>query len=378
MPNANSPNTLSRLKTSSKERLASLVWRLDATGEWHSLANRNSAKAQPSSEKKTYLVALLARNSYQESWASYTIRSARALAKVLDLKRKSNEFYYMGPWQNGKRLVLTIQLDPRLAPELQKAKLVFPETLILGETSSQGFYQIESSGLEYFLHKKSDGSWQTILSSKLINSSEKAKLALGCSAEVKEHKWDETQLRERLAEAIFKLAPSYWAQGWQSQQRLSNQSFPWKKLIVGVAGIGAVYLLCMSLYLYGYSMMSERRLAQITPQVSDVLTQQDKLQRTRQQLTQLAANLMDGELLNQYWVVVATAHQLKASVDYSNYNGETLSIGGQADDALEVLRKLHELPEVASAEFGTPLRNSRGRQQFRIEITLSKAKGAQS
>lgn len=369
MPNASQPNTVNGLKARIMQRLAGLAWRLNAAGQWQPLTTGSPPSIAPY-QRKRYLVAVLARDAYQESWQSYTIRSARALKKVLELKRQAREFFYIGPWQNNKREVLTIRIAETLQNEVEKAQLVFPETLVLGNACEHGFYHVQPQGQAYFLHKKGDGSWQSLLSSKLINAPDKAKLALGCAADLTEHSLNEPQLREALAEAVVQLPPSYWTQGWQSAQRQSESRFPWQKLAIGLGSIGAVHLLLSSFYLYSYSIWSAQRLEDITPKVSDVLTQQERLQRAQQQLTELSANLMSAELLNQYWTVVATASQLDASIDYSNYNGEKLTVGGQAKDALELLRKLHELPMVASAEFATPLRNGRGGQQFRIDITL--------
>ncbi|RUO46654.1 hypothetical protein CWE21_10895 [Pseudidiomarina aquimaris] len=376
MPNTKQPSTVSRLLARSKQRLTGLAWRLNAQGEWHPLQTGSPKAPLAKGEKKRYLVALISRDSYQESWSNYTIRSARALKKVLELKRQAREFFYIGPWQNGKREVLTIRVTEALKDELPKAQLIFPETLVLANAAEHAFYHVQPKGQDYFLHKKPDGSWQTLLSSKLINSVAKAKLALGSAADLSEHSLNEPQLREALAEALVKLPPHFWTQGWQGAGQASQSSFPWQKLAIGLGSIGVVYLLISSLYLYGTSVWSQQRLEEISPKVTNVLTQQQKLQQAQQQLDSLHANLMKADLLNQYWTVVATTEQAKATLDYSNYNGEKLTVGGQSPDALELLRTLHALPAVSSAEFASPLRNGRGGQTFRIDITLNPAGGS--
>lgn len=376
MPKATQASTLTRLLALSKKRLAGLAWRLDANGHWHSLTSGQPKPVAPA-VKKSYFLALLARDSYQEAWHSYTIRSARALKKVLELKRKPNELFYIGAWQQGKREVLSIRVDDKLSPELQKARLVFPETLVLGSGLSEGLFHVQTHRQAYYLHKKADGSWQTLLQSKLINSTAKAKLALGCPEDAAEHSLNEPQLREALAANLTQLPSHFWTQGWQPLHAQGENAFPWQKLGIGIGVIAASYLLLSSLYLYGVGMWSQQRLEEVSPQVVDVLTQQEQLQRAQQQISKLNANLMTAELLNQYWTVIATLSQAKATLDYSTYNGEVLTLGGQSRDALSLLRQLYALPEVSSAEFATPLRSGRGGQTFRIDITLTQTGGEQ-
>ena len=350
-----------------KQGLAALVWRVNRDLQWFQGAQAE-VKAAP---KRRVACLVIARGLYNESWQSYNIRSARALQKVLKQKyaNSPNVQFYLGPWQNNQRKVLIAELNNTALALKEKAYTLLPESLVLSAALADGLYEINDGQHQYFLFKQAQ-QWQTLLRSPLVNSIEKARLALGCSAEQPATTLTTAQINALLPRGVNKLGLNYWQQGLQQQNR-AGTSLPWQKLAITLGSIGALYLVLSSLYLVVQSNTVASQLEEITPKVGALLDQQQQLQQSQQSLQEMSGRFVNDQRINAFWQVFRIAQQTETnSITYLQSNDDTLAMGGQIDEALPLLRQLHDLPEVKSAEFASALRNTRLGQQYRINLVL--------
>lgn len=359
--NASSPTSKQRLKSG----LAQLVWRVNERLQWFK-GSATEAQAEP---KRRCASVVLARGLYQESWQTFNIRSYKALRKILKQKAQPRQLFYIGPWQDSQRQVLIITLTEKAQPLLAKAWLIFPESLVLSAALNVGFYEITSAEQSYFL-LKTEQRWQTLLRSKLVNDAHKAKLALGCSEQTPTQQLSDAQVTGLCARGVAQLGSLYWQQALQQPQSSNQSQLPWQQLGVSLALVGALYLVLSSGYLLVKQAWLEQRLAEVTPQVSELLTAQGQLQQATSNLEVLQASFVDSHRINDFWRMVAALPEDQVALAYITLNDDKLVIGGTATDALQLLKDLHALPQVAKAEFASPVRDNRGVQQFRIDVVL--------
>ncbi len=363
-------NTQESLQRKLSGGIATLVWRVNPQGQWFHGANREQSPAP----KRRVSCLVLARSYYQESWNSYTIRSLKGLHKVLkqkDLKQKAEapaQQHFIGPWRDGQRRVLTLTLNQQGQQLLTKAFTVLPESLVLSAACSEGFYQIEHGQQCYFLFNQ-EQQWQTAVRSPLMRDAERAKLALGCPSEQHTQHINEAQLGELITRGVKQLGSHYWRQGWQKS--VSTRSFAWRPTLAVAAVIGACYLALSSGYLLLERNLLNRQLEQITPEVSELLTLQSDLADISASIEQLRQVYVNADTINGFWQVLAVVEQHQTQLTFMQGDGQQLSIGGQTENALELLKTLHGLPQVEKAEFASPVRGSGGQQRFRIDLALT-------
>ncbi|RUO62602.1 hypothetical protein [Pseudidiomarina insulisalsae] len=363
----------SKVSNRLRQGFAALVWRVNRQLQWFQGAH-TEPKPPP---KRRCPCLVIARGLYSESWHSYNIRSQRALHKILKQKYgdAANVQFFIGPWHQNQRKVLLIELNNTALSLKEKALTLLPESLVLSAALAPGLYEINDGEHQYYLYKqlyKQESQWQTLLRSGLVNNLEKARLALGCSAEQQATQLTQRQLAALTPRGVAKLGFNYWQQGLQQQQGQRGRQLPWQQLGLTVAGIGAVYLLLSSVYLGVMNQRIDSELEQVTPQVSNLLDQQQQLQQAQQALTELRGEFVNAQRVNAFWEVFAAAAQTENNrITYLQSNDSNLVLGGEIPEALPLLRQLHDLPQVATAEFASPPRNARTGQQYRITMELT-------
>ncbi|MBY6063747.1 hypothetical protein [Pseudidiomarina sediminum] len=364
---AKAPTSTQRLKSG----LAQLVWRVNERLEWF----KGSAEQPEPAPKRRSACVVLARGLYQESWQSFNIRSYKALRKILKQKAQPRQLFFIGPWHDSQRQVLTVTLSEQAQPLLDKAWLVFPESLVLSAAVAPGLYEVTSAQQSYFLFK-TEKRWQTLLRSKLVNDATKAKLALGCSEQTVAQPLSQGQLTALCARGVAQVGGLYWQQALQQPQSSGQQrQLPWRQLGMSLAVVAALYLALSSGYLLLKQTWVTQRLAEVTPQVSELLTAQSQFQQATRSLDELQGSFVDAQRINDFWRMIAALPDDSVTLNYITLTDSKLVIGGTATDALQLLKDLHALPQVEKAEFASPVRDNRGVQQFRIDVVL-KAGGA--
>ncbi|WP_411359071.1 hypothetical protein [Pseudidiomarina salilacus] len=351
-----------------KQSFAALVWRVNRQLQWFQ-GNQSAAKAAP---KRRVACLVVARGLYSESWQTFNIRSQRALQKVLKQKygNRPNTLFFIGPWQQNQRRVLLIELNPAAQVLQDKAYTLLPESMVLSAALPNGLYEIADGEQVYYLHKQ-EQQWQTLLRSQLVNSLDKARLALGCSATQAATQLSYQQVGALTPRGVSKLGLATWQQGYQQQEGQAGKGLPWQQIGITLGAIGGIYLLVSSAYLYAQAAMIESKLEQITPEVAALLDQQQQLQRSQQAINELSGQRVNDQRINAFWQVFIAAQADDNNFTYLQANDSKLVMGGTIPEALPLLSKLYDLPSVKTAEFGSPLRNSRLGQQYRIEMELA-------
>ncbi|MDN7124467.1 hypothetical protein J6I90_06200 [Pseudidiomarina sp. 1APP75-32.1] len=371
MAAATSTNTKLTLRHKLYGSTAALVWRVNQQGQWF---QGESAKPSPPPKRRVACL-VLARSFYQESWQSFTIRSFSGLRKVLKQKAaNSSQQHFIGPWQDGQRRVLTLTLSDEGQSLLSRAFVVLPESLVLSAALTEGFYQIESGEHCYFLFNQ-EQQWQTAVRSSMMRDAQRAQLALGSPSSNSVTAINDAQLGPLITRGVSKLGSHYWRQGWQKSA--SNTTFAWQPTLAVIAAIGGIYLALSSGYLMLERSWLNHKLEAITPEVSELLTRQNELASVSESIAQLSQVYVNADTINGFWEVFAVIEQHQVSLSFMQGDGKQLSVGGQTESALELLKTLHALPQVEKAEFATPVRGGSGQQRFRIDLSLLQQGGGQ-
>ncbi|MDN7126978.1 hypothetical protein J6J08_06255 [Pseudidiomarina sp. 1APR75-33.1] len=368
---ATSTKTKASLQRQLKGGMTTLVWRVNQQGQW--FQGQNTKPSAPPKRRVACLV--LARSFYQESWQSFTIRSFNGLRKVLKQKAtSSSQQHFIGPWQDGQRRVLTLTLNDEGQALLSRAFVVLPESLVLSAALTEGFYQIESGEHCYFLFNQ-EQQWQTAVRSSMMRDAQRAQLALGCPSSSPITQINDSQLGPLITRGVSKLGSHYWRQGWQKSA--SSKSFAWQPALAVIAVIGAIYLALSSGYLMLERSWLNHKLEAITPEVSELLTRQNELASVSDSIEQLSQVYVNADTINGFWEVFAVIEQHQVSLSFMQGDGKQLSVGGQTENALDLLKTLHDLPQVEKAEFASPVRGGSGKQRFRIDLSLLQQGGGQ-
>lgn len=351
--------------------LAKLAWWVDARGNTRKLAETN---VSTSTSQSRLPVLVVARDGYQERWEQFSIRSERELKRVLALRDAGQPVqHYISKLQNGQRQVLTVRWHEAVLATLDRALVVFPESLILAAGVDAGLTHIQQSGSSYFLLKQSGGHWQSLPASGLVATPDRALLALGGSASTTQRVLDGEAWRLALLQGLQKVGFSAWQQSWQqpSNREGSDLSFPWRPTLLGVGAVVVLYGVLSTTYLVIATEATQSNLESIRTDLDTALSAQATVNAAQQQLTSLAGHQSNIIAVDAFWQSIADSQSLDVLVNSAVTDYASVTLASEGVGATRVLTELLQRDYVAGADFTAPVRaQQNGLERFTIEIQL--------
>ncbi len=351
--------------------LAKLAWWVDARGNTRKLAE-TAVSATAAQGRLPVLV--VARDGYQERWEQFSIRSERELKRVLALRDAGQPVqHYIGKLHNGQRQVLTVRWHEAVLAIIDRALVVFPESLVLAAGVDAGLTHIQQSGSSYFLLKQSGGQWQSLPASGLVATPDRALLALGGATSTPQQVLDGEAWRLALLQGLQKVGFSAWQQSWQqpSNREGSDQSFPWRPTLLGVGAIVILYGVLSTAYLVIATKSAQSDLESIRTDLDTALTAQATVNTAQQQLASLAAHQSNIVAVDTFWQSIADSQTLNVLVNSAVTDYASVTLASEGVGATRVLTELLQRDYVAGADFTAPVRaQQNGLERFTIEIQL--------
>jgi hypothetical protein len=315
------------------------------------------------------LVAVLGREHYAERRKSYPVRGWRDLTRVLrlELAVASPTLTLIGPIVNDRREVTFFELLPGSLERIDKALWVIPESLALSATlPAQRVAVVTRAGLTYFL----GSSGVSQIAGGAVRTAALFAIAAGLDPDLEPLDLGAEDARPRILIGLGRLGASAWFGMLRPGLRLAF-GLAWRPRATLAAAGMAVYLLLGSGYLSVTQSLRERELKSLGPEVATLLESQRSVETLAREQHGLAKVLNERQLSYPLWRVVAHAWQKGAAINGLGMVEGHVTLRGNAPSATDVLGTLAADPGVREARFGAPVRQTGGREEFVITLTLT-------
>jgi hypothetical protein len=317
-------------------------------------------------------VLILTKGCYQQSQQSLAIRPVRDIRNMLALQEPDKSArHFIGPWLQGKRDVTSVRINPQFSELCQQATFVLPASLLLAHALTPGAYEIRLPDSTLYALKSSGATFNSVQQSGLVANTQKAGLMLGVAPDTELQELAPAQSGNLLRQAILSWPAAWW---WTSRsiKAATVSALPLKLIAIsaGVAFLG--YQLVATLYLSVALSQAQARLDTLGPEVNQRLTQRSQLDRQLQEFQLLQANHANPQSATLFWNVLAELALQNVQLTSATFDSvEHLTLTAEADSATEVLALILASPFVSTADFTSPVRRVRQREQFSVRIQLN-------
>lgn len=318
-------------------------------------------------------VIILSRSCYRESTSSYPIASIAELKKILKQQNHDEAtFHFIGELKEGTRSVISVTVFPQYLAYCKQAWAVVPASLLVNYAAAAPFVQVKATDNQFFIQQSADGLWHSVLQSQLIDTAERAKLALGVASDslTSDYMFNEP---EQLAASLLKIPARFWSSCILKHQSRRARFNP-KPLVLAIAVFGTLYLSATSLYLDLTIDNRQQAFNKLLVETEVISTGRRQLEQEQALLTFLAQQQSDPALALAFWSVYASwqLQDIRLVSVRSDFNEVRLQ--GEAASATTVLQQTLDLPYVADASFVSPVRRgAQGREVFTLVLTLNRA-----
>lgn len=317
-------------------------------------------------------VIIVAKNHYVETWQSFAAINKKELRKLIELKKSSQANQIFQIFDNKSIDGFDVKIttfDETLAESLGDKKILIPETELYTNTAlSQHIYQIETLNGTLFCSTQGVKIISSYAKGGLLNL-QTYKLSIGLPNEtettnIERENFPYFVINQLLNQQIDVLAKKITAK--------PSQWFDVKQLhylYLGPLLTALVFFSISNTYLTIRTDMIEDDLAQGGEQVRSVLTKKQRYDEKVSQLTTLSNEYSDRKLVHYYWSTIYQLVENDMTVTRITYTKGKLIIRGVAEKASDVLSAIATYSQVESASFQGPVRKSRGKDSFILEIT---------
>jgi hypothetical protein len=149
------------------------------------------------------------------------------------------------------------------------------------------------------------------------------------------------------------------------------QNYPWKHASLLSAAVLSLYLILTSAWLTFHEYKVERQLSEQSDRVNEALAIQKKYRLQQEWQQQLSQPFNDLKPYWNTWHVVLNIVEMGAEINSVHYKKGEVTISGKAKKdakATDILVSLNSLSLIESPRFTSPVRNSRGREEFTISF----------
>jgi hypothetical protein len=320
------------------------------------------------SSERWALLAVIGREWYQERTKFYNIRNKPDLQKVLRLEAGGNPRlqFVIGALEGDGYRVTFYELHRGCDLDSLKALCWIPESWLLSRRlSDREIVTVERQGLRYF--QSGDGSSQ--LAGGVVTSSSVFALARGLPEANLDRSLGFADLQSELLaaasclswrDALVFRAPTLPAEVWLLARPAA--------IVFSVTLIG--YLAFAAAWLEGMYWWRSKQLERYGSDVAALVDLQREIGVLSHQQAKAAEVFSNRPYSIEIWQLVAEVWKRNGVLKSVSFENGRVSFIGMAPVATEVLQGLSEHSLVQSAQFTSPVRESRGAQDFSIAIEL--------
>jgi hypothetical protein len=323
------------------------------------------------------VILIVARKHYSEEWQTYPALSAKELKAILALQVSSNNEsrlihqYFVNKDQDGFD-VKTISFSKELIDNINDNTVLIPETELLATVNNErvAYHLITPSGELFWA--KSQNQIYSVYRQGLLSNSESFKMSIGYPSEINVEQLDQSQYLELLK---YSLNNTPIPRLVNISSFSFTNTFDFKvlhSLYWGPAITATVFVLLVNgYYLYKNSSLEEQLLTYDT-EINQLLSMKVEQDRSSAFLDVINKELASYELVHGDWSIAYEASKQNMHIQQFRKRDDNWTMRGKSDDASKVLAAINVLPEVSSAVFRGPVRKSRGKDAFVIELQMAK------
>lgn len=322
-------------------------------------------------------VVILARSCYREHTESFPIKAKSELQKILQQRSSAADavqLWFIGPYENNQRQVTGIQLKssalPLLTQLISQARVVIPETRLLASAPSktlnqQTLLEAKSPGQTVYYYQKA-----AALKGGVVNSQANARMALGVSSSATVKSWRWQDYRKHIPGLLKAYPAADWLTGYKKLSG-SGRQIPYKEIAIAGIGTLCLYALLSTVYLSWMNSYRAGKIESASAEVSSFLDQRSETEREERLLESLTQAMQDRDSF--YNTLDIISFLLNEDGQIINVRGDFVQVDFRAssNDATAFVQRLNVLPQVNELDFTSPVRRTRGMENFAIQVQLA-------
>ena len=317
-------------------------------------------------------VVIVAKCHYTESWQPFAAVNKKDLQKIIRLKKNSqgNQVFQLFENKNidGYDVKITT-FDDNLIISLGNKTILIPETeLYNSQDITQHIYQVETPNGLLFC----SGHVMKNISSYakgVLQSIETYKFSVGlpnntATRIIPKAEFAHFLIEQLLNQKISSLGSKILAKpkSWIDLKQL--HLLYWVPLLTAL-----VFYSISNGYLFIKMVTLESELSQGGEKIGGILSQKKQYEHNVAKLITLSNEFKNRDLVHYYWNIISALIEENMIISRISYAEEKLVVRGTADKASSVLSTLATHAQIESASFQGPVRKSRGKDVFVLEIT---------
>lgn len=320
---------------------------------------------------------IVARQHYEESWATYSSLSLKELKSLLALQQSAAGFKPLRQIVENKSQdgfdVKTITFSADLL------KWIPANTALLAETQLLTLHFTPSDTALLSNHTPSGRlflAWSkqkihSAYAKGLMANIERFKLSIGVN--------DSEQVQE-IAQAQYGQHLISLLENAPLSKLIANISFDAKQAInmnklhalyLAPIAVATLFLVASNSYLWFSHQQLQNQVSEQGSSIGEVLKQKRENDRNHQLISVLAAEVNQVERVHSHWNILEQAINSGMQIKRFATNTSGIELRGTADNASKVLTEINQLKQVKSAIFVGSVRKSRGQDSFVINLELS-------
>lgn len=326
----------------------------------------------PSNSSKKIII--VARKYYSESWQTYPSISLKELKELLNLQKSIEntpglQTYNKNQQQEGFD-VKKISFDTHISEQF-KGCILIPETELLAHhfLTERAVAEILTPGGTLF-YTQVENKTQSAYKQGLMSSVERFSLSIGVSHTVNIKQITQAQYATVLWDTLkgFPLSKVYKIAALDLNANLNYKAL--HSLYLAPLACAAIFILATNGYYMYKANNLKQELLSYQSDVNELLTKKQNIDITKLYVEQVTNELRKYPNVHSQWDIAYQA--INDGMDIQQFTGKQYSIRmrGFAVSASQVLTKMSNLPQLATAEFNGPVRKSGKKDYFIMDLKL--------
>ncbi|WP_404401730.1 hypothetical protein LG288_02540 [Idiomarina seosinensis] len=353
------------------------ISKVTAIRDAHVAYCRPSATEALHSETKDTLagkprILLFARACYSEEEVWLPITNVLELKRFLWKKYPAGQGYFhlIGPQKDARRQVQLFQLN---VPVPEYSALWVPESWLLGESlSNNQTAEFNTPDGPLFIARTAAGKLVSGKPSALIPNAKRFAWSAGLAGDIEPAEFTLPQTRAALSGRLNRFVVKH---GLQLVQWVGRQSIQ-----VNTRAIAAMLALVLPLYFVltsGYLMVKEWQLQSAIEakqaNVEQALNAQQQVASLTQSNEQMQAVLAQKNDQARFWQLLLTVEdEYNADIEKVSWDQQGIEISGRTRaNPTKILEVISQHPDIANAEFSSPIRRRGAFANYRIRANLN-------
>lgn len=353
--------------------LKNKAWLRRYTGYFHDeLFDLTDNGFLPSKGSKKIII--VARKYYSQSWQTYPSISLKELKELLNLQKSINsspalQTYNKNQQQEGFD-VKKISFDTHISERFEGCILI-PETELLAHyfLTERSVAEILTPGGTLFFTQV-ENKTQSAYKQGLMSSLERFSLSIGISHTANLKQITNTQYATLLWDTLkgFPLSKIHKIVAFDLQANLNYKAL--HSLYLAPLACASIFIVAANGYYMYKSNSLKQELLSYQSDVNELLIKKQNIDITKLYVEQVTDELSKYPNVHNHWDIAYQA--INEGMDIQQFTGKQYDIRmrGFAMSASQVLTKVSDLPQLASAEFDGPVRKSGKKDYFIMNLRL--------